>query len=290
MRWIFKGRESLLILLSVLSLFACSQIGLQSKKEPLQPSSLRDCEKNFTKEGNWFSGRVYSTQAKYQNLDFEKGFDAAVATIQAHRDRIISTIISTDRASGTIRAEMASRMEQQILFPVDIKLLKEKASVSVHISSKAPAASEPANFCKFFIEFENQVKRATAPPTLKQIPASLKKPPESEKEPSPPAPSPAPPPTPAPPPPSPPQSVLPPTQVIWIYVNLREGPGTNYRVVGKAKKGSLLEILEKKGGWLHVRLVDGKEAWVAKTATSEGSRAPSPPRAPSALPKPRNPM
>ena len=101
----------------------------------------------------------------------------------------------------------------------------------------------------------------------------------------PPPPPPPPKETPKPPPPkvqpeitSPPQApvVAPkPTlrvaRVVWAYVNLREGPGTNYRVIGNAKKGTSLRILEVKGDWLRVRLEDGTEAWISKLATSEAS-------------------
>jgi uncharacterized protein YgiM (DUF1202 family) len=64
-------------------------------------------------------------------------------------------------------------------------------------------------------------------------------------------------------------------------VNLREGPGTNYKVIRNVKKGTSLAILEAKGTWLRVRLEDGNEAWVNKLATSEGSPSspsPSPPK------------
>ena len=67
-------------------------------------------------------------------------------------------------------------------------------------------------------------------------------------------------------------------QVVWAHVNLREGPGMNYRVIGNAKKGTSLKILEAKGDWLRVRLEDGTEAWVSRLATSEVSGPdPSPP-------------
>jgi uncharacterized protein YgiM (DUF1202 family) len=72
------------------------------------------------------------------------------------------------------------------------------------------------------------------------------------------------------------------TQVTWVSVNLREGPGTNFKVVGHVQKGTSLTILEEKGGWLRVRQYDGKEAWVTKAATSE---APQP--IPEATPKPK---
>jgi curli biogenesis system outer membrane secretion channel CsgG len=72
------------------------------------------------------------------------------------------------------------------------------------------------------------------------------------------------------------------TQVVWANVNLREGPGINYRVIDNVKKGTSLKILEVKGDWLRVRLEDGSEGWVSKLATSEAP-PPSPPPAP---PKP----
>jgi curli biogenesis system outer membrane secretion channel CsgG len=85
------------------------------------------------------------------------------------------------------------------------------------------------------------------------------------------------------PPPSPPVRV---TQVVWDFVNLREGPGMNYKVIGNAKKGTSLKILEIKGDWLRVRLEDGSEAWVSKLATSEAPKPPpssSPPIKPTPM-------
>jgi curli biogenesis system outer membrane secretion channel CsgG len=103
-------------------------------------------------------------------------------------------------------------------------------------------------------------------------------PPVSQKETPKPAPAPPPETPKVVPPPPPPLRV---TQVVWAYVNLREGPGTNFKVIGNAKKGTSLKILEVKGDWLHVRLEDGREAWVSKLATSEvspSSPSPSPPK------------
>lgn len=62
------------------------------------------------------------------------------------------------------------------------------------------------------------------------------------------------------------------TQVMWDSVNLREGPGTKYKIIGNIKKGTSLIILGEQGDWLFVRLEDGKEAWVSKKATSEVSK------------------
>jgi len=87
--------------------------------------------------------------------------------------------------------------------------------------------------------------------------------------------------TPPPTPVSPPKPVLRATQIVWANVNLREGPGTNYKVIGNAKKGTSLKIIEVKGEWLHVLLENGSEAWVSKLATSEAptsSPSPVPPK------------
>ena len=90
-------------------------------------------------------------------------------------------------------------------------------------------------------------------------------------------------------PPSPPvatpKPALPVTQVIWSSVNLREGPGTNFKVVGNVQKGTSLTVLEGKGQWFRIRLEDGSEAWVIKSATS---LAPKPP--PSTPPPKPTPM
>ncbi len=84
--------------------------------------------------------------------------------------------------------------------------------------------------------------------------------------------------SPPPPPVSAPKPTLRVARVVWANVNLRDGPGTNYRVIGNAKKGTSLKILEVKGDWLRVRLEDGTEAWVSELATSETSSPdPSPP-------------
>ena len=75
-----------------------------------------------------------------------------------------------------------------------------------------------------------------------------------------------------PPPPPPPLRT---TRVTWDSVNLRKGPGTSYQVIGNAKKGTFLKIIEVDGDWLRVRLEDGSTAWVSKMATSEAPKPPS---------------
>lgn len=86
---------------------------------------------------------------------------------------------------------------------------------------------------------------------------------------------------PLPPPPSPAPKVTPPPplrlkKVVWNSVNLREGPGTTYKVIGNVKKGTSLAVLEAKEDWLHVRLEDGSEAWVSRLATSDTPKPPPP--------------
>lgn len=90
--------------------------------------------------------------------------------------------------------------------------------------------------------------------------------------------------------PEPPLRII---QVIWPYVNLRNGPGTQYKNVGSVKKGTSLALLEDDGNWLRIRLQDGKEVWVNKEATTLAQKPQSPPSstpAPSSIPEKPNPM
>ncbi len=111
---------------------------------------------------------------------------------------------------------------------------------------------------------------------------SQAKPPAEPPAAPPPKPPPAPPPAPEKPKPAP-ALALRVTHVEWSSVNLREGPGMNYKVVGSAKKGMSMGVLEDKGQWLRVRLDDGKEAWIYKAATLPASKPPPS----SASPKPK---
>jgi len=47
-------------------------------------------------------------------------------------------------------------------------------------------------------------------------------------------------------------------------VNIRSGPGTRYKVVGKAKYGEVLRTLERRSGWAKVRNADGLTGWVSR--------------------------
>lgn len=46
--------------------------------------------------------------------------------------------------------------------------------------------------------------------------------------------------------------------------NVRSGPGTRYRVIGKAVYGEVLRTLEKRDGWVKVSQSGGSSGWVAR--------------------------
>ncbi len=55
-------------------------------------------------------------------------------------------------------------------------------------------------------------------------------------------------------------------KVGWIArpeVNLRNGPGTDSEIIGKAKLSTQVVVLEKKGDWYRVGLDGGREAWAS---------------------------
>ncbi len=271
---LYRSSNLIMILFVSLFIFSCSQLGIQSKQETEEPGPVPECKKNYTKEGIWPFDRVYKTWVKYDRLDYRKGFDAAMMTVKTGGYRTIST----DRDSGTINAEIISVMEDYKTYPIEINLVKEKNSLTVHLSSASASGEEgKERLCSFYTEFEKSLKRSQPSLVVKPAPLPPKKSPdkpvEPDKDSSPPPPAPAveTPKTSAPP--APPERTLPKTRVVWAVVNLREGPGMNYKVVDKVTKGTSLSILEEKGGWLHVRLESGKEAWISKTATSEGVRA-----------------
>ncbi len=48
------------------------------------------------------------------------------------------------------------------------------------------------------------------------------------------------------------------------YLNLREGPGTNYKVMLTLIKGATLTVLEDDGAWVKVRTISGKQGYCSK--------------------------
>jgi len=61
-------------------------------------------------------------------------------------------------------------------------------------------------------------------------------------------------------------------EIVPSFVNLRQGPSMDSKVIKVLKKGTKLTVLQEKGGWLQIRLEDGTEGWVGKTMTSEGAQ------------------
>ena len=72
-----------LLLLSALWAFACSHASIQSNKERTISAPIPDCQRNRTREGGVISRPVYKTWVKYDHLDFKKGFEFAVKTLQS---------------------------------------------------------------------------------------------------------------------------------------------------------------------------------------------------------------
>ncbi len=52
----------------------------------------------------------------------------------------------------------------------------------------------------------------------------------------------------------------------WVRgapLNLRTGPGTQFKIVGSAKPGDQLEVLERGDGWTRVRATNDRIGWIA---------------------------
>ena len=137
----------------------------------------------------------------------------------------------------------------------------------VHISLKATWGTLASpNLCGFYDEFGKNVKQTSIRTETKQLILSSQKPSEAVKESSLPSSSPF--------PAAAPKTLPPPLargKVIWVYVNLREGPGIQYKIIGRAYMKNTFEILAENSNWLQVRLENGKEGWMSKKAASESS-------------------
>jgi uncharacterized protein YgiM (DUF1202 family) len=66
------------------------------------------------------------------------------------------------------------------------------------------------------------------------------------------------------------------TETVPSFVNLRQGPSMDFKVIKVLKKGTKLTVLQEKGGWLRIQLDDGTEGWVGKAMTSEATQPKSP--------------
>lgn len=47
-------------------------------------------------------------------------------------------------------------------------------------------------------------------------------------------------------------------------VNMRSGPGTNYRIIGKAAYGVVFKTVKRTKSWVKVRHASGKTGWVSR--------------------------
>ena len=52
-------------------------------------------------------------------------------------------------------------------------------------------------------------------------------------------------------------------------VNMRSGPGTNYRILWKLGTGFPLRVLKRSGSWLRVQDFEGSIGWVSRTIVNK---------------------
>jgi len=159
--------------------------------------------------------------------------------------------------------------EQAEGYPATIKIVKEESSLVVHASLKATWGTFASpDLCRFYDEFGKNLKQASIRTETKQPILSSKKLPDGVIESNLPSPSP------------PLSSSLPPVgtpkislaslsrgKVIWAYVNLREGPGIQFKIIGRAYMKNTFEMFAENSGWLRVRLENGTVGWMSKKAT-----------------------
>ncbi len=62
------------------------------------------------------------------------------------------------------------------------------------------------------------------------------------------------------------------TEIVPAFVNLRQAPSIDSKIIKVLKKGTKLTVLQEKEGWLRIQLDDGTEGWVGKAMTSEGAQ------------------
>ncbi len=66
------------------------------------------------------------------------------------------------------------------------------------------------------------------------------------------------------------------TEIVPSFVNLRQGPSMDSKIIRVLKKGTKLTVLQEKAGWLRIQLEDGAEGWVGKAMTTEGAQPKNP--------------
>ena len=162
--------------------------------------------------------------------------------------------------------------EQEEGYPATVKIVEEGSSVVVHISLKTTWGSlATPNLCGFYNEFGKNLWQVLAKPQTRQPVPSSQKLLKEERGSSPPASA-----LRTPPPP------VARGKVIWTYVNLREGPGIRFRIIGKAHLKNTFKILTESPDWMRVRLESGVEGWMSKKAALVSPLTPSPQTPPAA--------
>ncbi len=74
----------LLLSLSAIWFFGCSNFGSEIKNDGTAPAVTPDCQGNQTTEGGLISNPTYKTWVKYEKVDSKKGFDLALNILQSH--------------------------------------------------------------------------------------------------------------------------------------------------------------------------------------------------------------
>ncbi len=188
-----KIPKSFILCFSMVWIFACSPTDSQIKKEDTDSSHMRDCQNHYKSEGGLISSPIYETWMKYDQCDLKKGLDLALKTLQSQGHRIVSV----DRVSGSIIAEMLLGKEKKKAYPTSIKIVEEKGSLFVHLRLEgAWGRSAPTDLCSFYDGFGMLLKRASLPQKSQPPSSSPSKSPREEKaSPSPSVPVPTPPPS-----------------------------------------------------------------------------------------------
>ncbi len=167
-----------------------------------------------------------------------------------------------------------------------MKIEEERSSLVVYVTVKATWGKFTSpNLCGFYDEFGKNVKQASFRAQIQPVLPPPKFSDGVKESPlSPPCPTPSSsPPQAAVPKMSPP--LLPQGKVVWVYVNLREGPGIQYKVIGKAYMKNSFGILAENPSWVRVRLENGTEGWMSKKAvTLDSSMISSPQSLPTSPP------
>ncbi|WP_053364192.1 SH3 domain-containing protein [Bacillus sp. FJAT-27251] len=68
-------------------------------------------------------------------------------------------------------------------------------------------------------------------------------------------------------------------EITGTSLNVRQGPGLSYPVVGKANKGEKYIIIKQQGDWIQISLPGGRKGWVAEWFTKKESAAAAAPSA-----------